>query len=131
MRIGTRCLGIVLVALMAEACVVRHAGGWQLLGRREVDFGRDRDRIELGRGAGRFAELKFTVRGGDIELYDVKVSFGDGSFYHPDTRVSFRDGSESRVINLPGERRVLRGVEFFYRSTSRREGRATLSLFGR
>jgi hypothetical protein len=37
----------------------------------------------------------------------------------------------SRVIDLPGDRRLIKRVDFFYRSLGHRRGRATIILSGR
>jgi hypothetical protein len=124
-------LGLSLQGLFLQGCIVVAHGGWTLLGRREVDFGRDHDAIEVGRAEGRFRHLRFAVYGGDIELYDMRVTFGDGQSFHPELRFHFREGSDSQVIDLPGDARLIRRVDFVYRSTGRRQGKAVLSLFGR
>jgi hypothetical protein len=105
---------------------------WELLGRREVDTQVDRDVIEVGRNQGRFRGLKFEVHGGSIEMYEVKVILGDGEPYRHGGKMIFERG-ESRYIDLPGERRSVRRVEFLYRAlSSGRGGRhATVTLYGR
>jgi hypothetical protein len=131
MRVGFRWSGVLLLALSVQACVIVGRGGWELLGQRNVDFGHDRDTIEVGRAEGRFHQLRFSVTGGDIELFDMQVTFGDGQTFHPEVRMHFEEGENSRAIDLPGGARVIRRVDFLYRSTSHREGRGMLSLFGR
>ena len=49
--------------------------------------------------------------------------FGDGDAWSPDTKVQFHQGSRSRTFDLPGGARVVRSVEFWYRS-ERARGRA-------
>jgi len=79
---------------------------------------------------GRFNELRFVVHGGAIEMYDVVVVLGDGETVRPSTRLIL-DRGEGRMVDLPGERRVVRRVEFVYRSLRSDHRRATVSLFGR
>lgn len=105
--------------------------GWELLGRRDVGGGRtDRDTIEVGRSEGRFSKLRIVVQGAPVEVYDMRVTFGDGSVFDPPLRHTFQEGSASRVIDLPGDRRAIRRIDFVYRNADRREGRATVSVFG-
>ncbi len=63
-------------------------------------------------------------------MYNVKVTFGDGSSFSPQTRLVFAQGAWSRVIDLPGNARRIRKVEFWYRSRGARTGRARVQLFG-
>ena len=96
----------------------------------EVDFHVDHDVIEVGRVEGRFGELRFVVHGGAIEMYDVRVSLGDGDTFRPASRFVF-DRGEGRTVNLPGDVRIVRRVEFVYRSLRAGGRRATVSLYGR
>jgi hypothetical protein len=130
-------VGFLMVALMlcGNASAAERRGGddkdWEELGRREVDFRGDKDRVEVGRSEGRFRQLRFTVRGAPIEMRDMVVTFGNGETFSPNLRHQFDERTSSRTIDLPGDRRTVRHVDFVYRSTSRREGKATVTLFGR
>jgi len=131
MNIARRVFCLALTgSLMACATAPRAHRGWELLGRRQVDFRVDHDVIEVGRIEVRFHELRFVVRGGAIEMYDVAVVLGDGETIRPHTRLIF-DRGEGRMIELPGERRVVRRVEFVYRSLHSDFRRATVTLYGR
>lgn len=101
---------------------------WELLGTRRVSFGAEKDVI-TAKHQGRFRAIKVEVEGGNLEMYNIRLVFGDGTTFSPDTRVNFREGSWSRTIDLPGEARVIRRVEFWYRSELRR-GRATVRVYG-
>jgi hypothetical protein len=106
------------------------AAQWELLGARRVSFAAERDVIVVGAREGLFNAVRIDVGGGDLEMFDIRLTFGDGSSWSPETRVSFREGSRSRTIDLPGAARLIRKIEFGYRSTLRR-GRATVRAFGR
>ena len=103
---------------------------WELLGSREVNFTLDHDRMIVGAREGGFTALKIEVAGGALEMYDIKVTFGNHQSFSPQTRLNFAPGSWSRTIDLPGPVRVVRRVDFWYRSKLRR-GKATVRLFGR
>jgi hypothetical protein len=132
MRASRLSMGLAVLAL-ASACRTAPPAGaraWEFLGKREVEFHVDHDVIEVGRAEGRFDELRFVVRGGDIEMYKMRVTLGDGDVFSPENRLVLEKG-EGRILRLPGEHRVVRRVEFVYRSLRGNARRATVSLFGR
>jgi len=105
---------------------------WELLGTRRVSFTLDHDAIIVGAREGGFTAIKIEVAGGNLEMYNIKVTFGNGQTFSPETRVEFHQGSWSRTIDLPGPVRILRRVDFWYRSRLRPvRGAATVRLFGR
>ena len=106
-------------------------GQWQLLGEQEVNFDNDHDRIDVKRKAGPFRQLRVEVRDAPIEIREMIVTFGDGKKSRPKIQARFREGHGSHVIDLPGDRRSIDGVEFVYRSISSKRGRGKLLLYGR
>lgn len=93
--------------------------GWIMLGEQKVGGGRkgDRDRIKVGRDEGKFRQITIVVLDSDIELYDVKVKFGRGPVFDPQIKEAvFREGTRTRVIDLPGDRRVIKTIDFAYRN---------------
>lgn len=106
--------------------------GWKPLGMREVTFKTERDTIQVGRDAGRFKSIKFHVRGNAIEILDIKVTFGNDQVQDVQVRQKIGEGSSTRAIDLGGEARFIKSVEFVYRTEGpAREGRATIRLFGK
>ncbi|MBK7537058.1 MAG: hypothetical protein IPI49_17185 [Myxococcales bacterium] len=103
---------------------------WDKLGERWVEGKVDRDSIHVGKADGRFRKLQLVVEHSALELYDLVVVFGDGSQFSPPTRLVFGPGSTSRVIDLPGDARVVRRVEFRYGNLPG-GGRAQIELWGR
>lgn len=107
-------------------------GKWELLGERQADLKLDRDRIVVGgRAGGPFRELQITVRGAPLEMHDMVITFGNGQQYKPTLRLHFDERTSSRVIDLPGDRRNIKHVDFVYRTAARREGKAVVTLYGR
>jgi hypothetical protein len=121
---------VLVVGLAAAAQRSRSDKGWELLGRQQVDFKRDRDRIEVGRSEGRFNRLEIRVDGAPVEIDSMIVTFGNGEKFKPELRHRFDEGSKTRAIDLPGDRRAIKQIEFNYRSVNRREGKATVSVYG-
>jgi hypothetical protein len=111
---------------------VRDWNEWELLGQASVDSARraDHDTIEVGRREGRFSELAIRVEDSRIELYDMQVTFTDGESFSPRMSLFFDADTTSRIIYLPGARRTISHVEFWYRDLPG-GGRATVQLYGR
>jgi hypothetical protein len=117
----------MLAVLLAAAALLQN---WEPLGSRRVSFAVDRDVIDVGAREGTFEAIRIEVEGGSLEMYNIRLTFGNGDTWSPNTRVLFRQGSWSRLIDLPGPARVIRKIEFWYRSRLRR-GQATVRVFGR
>jgi hypothetical protein len=127
----------LLAALVLSACSASQPAAqphplrdWELLGSRRVEFRAERDVIKVTGHEGVFTAIKLEVDGGNLDMYNIRVVFGNGEVFSPDTRIEFREGSWSRTIDLPGNKRVIRRIEFLYRSELKR-GRATIRAYGR
>ena len=99
------------------------------LGKRKVDFKTDHDTIEVGKHDGKFTSLRFKVADGDLVMEKMKVVFENGEVFEPETKLEFHEGSRSRDIDLPGNRRTIKRIEFTYRSEHHKE-RAEIVVFG-
>ena len=94
--------------------VMEGRGDWVKLGERWVDGAHDRDVIQVGAREGRYRKIRIVVEHSALEMYDVVVTFGDGTPFSPPTRHVFNPNTRSHVIDLPGGERVIRSVEFRY-----------------
>ena len=104
---------------------------WVHLGSRVVGSGGDRDIIRTA-GEGRFRRIRFLAEGGDLELFDVRITFADGKAFSPPGRFSFAGNQRSRVIALPGGARVIRWINFFYhRLPGGGPGKSVIRVYGR
>lgn len=108
------------------------AQSWEKLGQRKVNFKVDRDDIYVGRYEGFLTALKIKVRRGSINMIKMEVQFGSVESKNVPLKNNFNDGDESRVIDLPGNRRMIRNVTFWYESTGTTEGnKPIVELWGR
>lgn len=87
---------------------------WTRLGETWVDGARDRDVISVGAREGSFRRVMIVVEHSALEMHDVIINFADGERFSPPTRLMFAENSRSQVIDLPGNRRLIRSVEFRY-----------------
>ena len=89
-------------------------GDWTRLGERRVDGAHDRDVITVGAREGSFRKIMIVVERSPVEVHDIIVNFADGSHFSPATRLVLEPASRTGVIDLPGNERVIRNVEFRY-----------------
>ena len=89
------------------------AAGWTLLGQRVVQGG-DRDTIRVGKREGKFTALMVVVEGSELEMHDLKITFGNGETMDPKVRHFFKENSLTRQIDLPGNERVIKTIDFAY-----------------
>ncbi|HEY0251953.1 MAG TPA: hypothetical protein VGC41_10525 [Kofleriaceae bacterium] len=112
---------IAAAALAGSASVasaqVWDSRGWVSLGERTVNGRFDHDRIEVGRMEGKFSKLTVVVENSDLEMIDFKIEFTDGTNYHPAVQQVFREGTRTRVIELPPGEHNIRYLDFKYKNT--------------
>jgi hypothetical protein len=92
------------------------AKGWVMLGERTVNGRIDHDRIEVGRIEGTFSKLTVVVENSDLEMIDFKIEFADHTNYHPTVDQVFREGTRTRVIDLPPGEHTIRYIDFKYKN---------------
>ena len=105
--------------------------GWAFLGQVEAAFHRDHDAVEPGISRGKFHELKFIVRRGDLDIYNMTVFIGDADALSPVVRGHYEKNTSCRIIQLPGGERTVRRIDFDYCSTDRRDGKALVYVYAR
>ena len=108
----------------------RDDGRWERLGDSRVDGRRDHDTIRVN-ARGRFQAIRFFVQGGDIEIQRVVVHFENGADTEVEVRDRIRTGRTTRGIDLPGDERRIRSVEFWYGRGNWGRSRPQLVLYGR
>jgi len=133
MKTIVRGLTVVSLILLAAftAGAARAPERWESLGQREVDFRNDHDQIDVGRSEGRFRQIQVKVKNAPIEVFDMVVTMGNDETFKPKLRHKFTQGSGSRIIDLPGERRTIKRIDFSYKSINRREGKGIVEVFAR
>jgi hypothetical protein len=104
--------------------------GWKMLGERSVDGRRDRDQIKVGPYEGRFDQLTFVVSDSDVEITKLTVWFENGKKFQPKVRHYFKEGARTRVVDLPGNDRLIKKIEMRYKNVAG-GGRATVQVWGR
>jgi hypothetical protein len=108
------------------------AKGWTLLGEQWVDGKRDKDTIKVSKYADKFDQLTLVVTESDLELKDLVVKFGDGAKdkWSPRMQHTFREGQRSRVIDLPGQDRIINKIDLNYANIAG-GGRAKIAIYAK
>jgi hypothetical protein len=111
-----------------------HAGPgdhWEELGCQKVGFGADHDVINVGRREGRFSAIRLRVERSDVLILSLKVEYEHGPVDAFDVKSHIRAGSETRPLDLRGERRAIKQVDLVYSSIPSFKGAARLCVDGR
>ena len=104
--------------------------GWTLLGEQTVDGRRDKDAIKVGKYKGGFDQLTMVVSESDLDLQELTVKFPKGEKWSPSLRKTFKEGSRTHVIDLPGKDRIISKIELKYANTAG-GGKAKVQIYGR
>ena len=105
---------------------------WEKLGERVVNFKVDHDEIPVTARDGAFTALKLKVRNAPIFVKNVRIVYGNGDSQNFPVGKKMPAGSESPVIDLAGNKRVIKKVVFNYRSAPNRGmDKAVMVLWGR
>jgi len=99
------------------------------LGDARVDGARDRDSITVGRSSGAFRAIQLRVHGGAVNFDRVVVRYGNGTQEELQIRNRIESGGRTRIIDLPGDRRIIQSVELWYSKDTWRT-RPKVSLYG-
>ena len=121
-----RISSIILLAALALAVA---AGSWVHLGTRTVNYGLDHDRV-LVNHPGVFTKIKINVSG-SLNMHQAVVHYANGSSQQLSIKHQFRRGSDSRVIDLNGNKRVIGSVSLWYDTKNRSRRKARVHLYAR
>jgi len=103
---------------------------WDLLGTRGVKWTLDHDEILVTASEGKFDALKVKILHGNLNMKKMVVHFKNGGKQEIELRNNFKAGSESRVINLTGDDRIIRKVDFWY-ETKNHSKKSIVQLWGK
>jgi hypothetical protein len=107
------------------------ARDWRKLGSTTASFSRDRDEIRCA-SKGFVRQIVFEVRNTAVNFNDVDVYLANGTKMDVQLRSVVRAGQRSRVIDLPGEARVISKILFRYRSVDAGgKGKAEVVVWGK
>lgn len=103
---------------------------WEPLGCKDVSFGIDRDVVKVGRKDGSFKSIRLNVKQAPIDIFDLRVVFGNGQRQDIRVRTTIKPNEDTRPIDLAGETRGIDRVEMIYKSVPNFKGKATVCVQG-
>lgn len=121
----------VLIGTSVMSFTLEHDGRWELLGSRRINYQLDRDEIPVTRAEGVFSAIQIRVKRSPINMHKIAIHYGNGEVDDIDLRQSFRAGSASRVIDLPGNKRIIKKVVMWYDTKNLAAGKGMVQLWGR
>jgi len=124
---GIRLMAAMFVLGLAAAA---HAQNWEYLGEANVDGAIDHDNIKVTAAKGTYHAIQIRVEKGEVVFDHVVVHFGNGSSDPIAIRSRIPAGGKTRVIDLPGERRIIESVEFWYERGNWASDKPKVRLWG-
>ena len=104
---------------------------WVHLGDKHVDGKSDHDKISIGSSEGRFRQLQIRVEDAPVDFQRVVVHFGNGADKELQFRERINAGGATRPMDLRGNDRIIKSVEFWYEKANWGSQRPTVRLYGR
>lgn len=121
-------LSVLVLGLMSFSLSTNN---WVRLGTKKVNFVAEKDIITVGATQGTFTKLKLVVQGAPITMHKCIIHFGNGSSQNINTRHQFNRNSSSRILDLSGNKRVIKKITLVHDTKNRVNKRATVTVFGR
>ena len=124
-------LALIAPLFLMGMTVSSAQGRWEFLGQRAVNFGLDHDVIPVTWREGSFNAIRIDVRRGALNMHRCIVFFENGGRQEIELRHNFGRGSDSRIIDLVGNNRLIERIEFWYDTKNFARMRADVLVFGR
>ncbi len=104
--------------------------GWRKLGEKQASRSLDRDEIRV-RADRAYSAIRLRVFHAPVEMLTVRVRFRNGENREIEVRQLIERGGATRVIDLPGERRFIESIIFWYKTPLGAKERATVQVWAR
>ena len=106
-------------------------GDWEKLGAKVVSMKADHDVITVSYHEGFYTQVKFAIRKAPIHLLNAHIIFGNGEHKDVIFNKRFNAGTSTRLIDLPGNRRIIKQINLNYKSISKKKGKALIIAWGK
>ncbi len=122
---------LLMISFLSTSEIFAQQGTWERLGSRRVDRRVDHDEIIVTWLEGAFDAIKIEVKGAPLNMHRCVVHFANGGDQEILTRHNFAQGSDSRVIDLKGNNRIINRISFWYDTQGLLRGKAIVTVWGR
>ena len=115
---------MALAAVLCAGAAVPAFAAWDRIGSVDVSYRNGTD-VQYGNFGGRVEALSLRARGGDVNCRDVTATFGNGntrSVFH-----GFLPRGRDVTVDMPGNARMIRQLQFNCRSTAREGARVEIA----
>jgi len=130
-------LGII-VALLATSGTFAHTakakaapGEWEKLGTKMVNMRVDHDVLLVTHHEGVYSKVRFGVLKAPIMLVNIRIIFGNNTEKEVVFNKRIDPGKFSRVVDLPGNKRIIRKIKMNYKTIPAVNGRAIFVAWGK
>jgi hypothetical protein len=114
-----------------EAKALNVPGAWQKLGSKIVDMKADHDVLLVTFHEGFYSKVKFVIRKAPLHLKNVNIVFGNGENKNIVFNKRFNAGTTTRIIDLPGNKRIIKKIKLNYKTIPSGKGKAIFVAWGR
>jgi len=104
---------------------------WVLLGKKKVDLIADHDELIVGIKDGVFTKVKFKVVQAPIYIKNINIVFRNGDNKNLIIKRKFKKGTESKVFDLPGNKRIINKIKFNFKTAKNESKKSILIAFGK
>lgn len=103
---------------------------WRMLGSKQVRRSLDRDvlRVTADRA---YSAIRLRVMHAPVEFLNVQIHFRNGNSREIEVRQWIERGGATRIIDLPGEKRFIERIVFWYKTPPLARERATVQVWAR
>ena len=116
---------------MANTTTISAQNYWKVLGSAKVHGHADHDEIWVTGMEGDFKAVKLMVENEGIEFNRVVLHFANGTKQELNIRRFLPAVGETKVLDLNGDDRVIKKVDFYYESKASSKTKAKVVLYGK
>ncbi len=110
---------------------IQSEADWVLLGEKKVNMTADHDELIVGASEGVFTKIKFRVANAPLYVRNVNIVFRNGDQKNIVIKQKFKKNAESRVFDLPGNKRIIKKIKFNYKTAKKAKKRSVLYVLAR
>ena len=103
---------------------------WSMVGEAQARRSVDRDVVRVNADRA-YSAIRLRVLRAPVEFLDVQIHFRNGGSRRIEVRQLIERGGATRIIDLPGERRFIDRVVFWYKTPALARERATVQVWAR